>query len=298
MAVSATADRVLAVGATLGEGPAWIAREDALWFVDIKEHRVHRFDPATGDHQTYAAPDQVGWVLPVEKGGFLAGLKPGVARFDPSTGAFDPFAVPEGHPPTNRLNDATVDAAGRVWFGTMDDGEEVDSGRLFVLDQGQVRDAGLPPVCITNGPSISPDGSTLYHTDTLGRVIHAVPLSADGDLGTPRVFATIDAGDGWPDGSVVDAEGGVWTGLWGGGRVRRYAPDGRIDAEVRFPCANVTKIAFGGPGLRTAYATTARKDLSPEQRAEQPLAGNVFAFDPGVAGQTTAAVQPFGTQVI
>jgi sugar lactone lactonase YvrE len=276
---------VLNVQATLGEGPVWVAREQALYFVDIKAHRVHRFDPATGDHRSWDAPGQVGWVLPAEDGAFLAGLQHGVSRFDPATGMFAVIATPEASMPSNRLNDATVDAAGRVWFGSMDDGEGADSGRLYVLDGGEVRDTGLPPVTITNGPAIAPDGRTLYHTDTLGRVIHAVTVNDDGTLGTPRIFAKIDPADGWPDGSVVDAEGHIWTGLWEGWRARRYAPDGRIVQEVRFPCSNITKIAFGGPDLRTAYATTARKGLDAAALEAQPLAGNLFAFDAGVAGR-------------
>jgi D-xylonolactonase len=274
---------VLAVGATLGEGPVWVERDAALWFVDIKRHLVHRYTPTSGTHDTWQAPAQVGWVLP-SASGYLAGLQTGLADFDPVRGTFDNIRDPEPALPGNRLNDATVDAAGRIWFGTMDDGEQAATGRLWSLDRGTVRDSGLPPVTITNGPAISPDGRTLYHTDTLGRVVHAVPLHDDGTLGTPRVFATIDEGDGWPDGCITDADGFVWSGLWGGWRARRYDPDGRIAGEVRFPVANITKIAFGGPDLTTAYATTAQKGLDAAALAGQPLAGNLFAFEAGVAG--------------
>lgn len=275
---------VLAVQAVLGEGPVWVAREQALWFVDIKGHKVHRFDPATGDHKSYDAPCQVGWVLPSNDGKFLAGLQQGVARFDSATGTFDVIAAPEAALPGNRLNDATVDARGRIWFGSMDDGEGAATGRLYCFDNGEVHDSGLPPVCITNGPAISPDGRTLYHTDTLGRVIHRVAINDDGGLGSPSVFAEIDEADGWPDGSVCDSEGFVWIGLWGGWRARRYAPTGEIAAEVRLPVANVTKIAFGGSDLCTAYATTARKGLDADALAGQPLAGNVFTFHVDVPG--------------
>ncbi len=278
---------VLPVQAILGEGPVWVARERALWFVDIKGHKAHRFDPASGNHQSYDAPAQVGWVLPADDGAFLAGLQTGIARFDPLDGRFDLIATPEAAIPGNRLNDATVDAAGRVWFGSMDDAEEADSGRLYCFDRCQVRDSGLPPVCITNGPAISPDGRTLYHTDTLGRVIHKVAVHDDGSLGAPSVFVTIDEADGWPDGSVCDSEACVWIGLWGGWRARRYSPAGEILAEVRLPAANITKIAFGGEDLCTVYATSARKGLDAAALDGQPLAGNIFAFDvevPGMAG--------------
>jgi len=278
---------VLPVQAILGEGPVWVAREQALWFVDIKGRKVHRFHPESGDHKSYDAPAQVGWILPADDGAFLAGLQTGLARFDPIDGRFDLIATPEAGTPGNRLNDATVDPSGRVWFGSMDDAEEAETGRVYCFDRCRIRDTGLPAVCITNGPAISPDGRTLYHTDTLGRVIYKVAIGADDSVGAPEIFATIDEADGWPDGSVCDSEGYVWIGLWGGWRARRYAPDGRIAAEVRLPAANITKIAFGGTDLCTVYATSARKGLDAAALEGQPLAGNIFAFDvevPGMAG--------------
>jgi len=278
---------VLPVQAILGEGPVWVAREQALWFVDIKGRKVHRFHPESGDHKSYDAPAQVGWILPADDGAFLAGLQTGLARFDPIDGRFDLIATPEAATPGNRLNDAAVDPAGRVWFGSMDDAEEAETGRVYCFDRCRIRDTGLPAVCITNGPAISPDGRTLYHTDTLGRVIYKVAIGADDSVGAPEIFATIDEADGWPDGSVCDSEGYVWIGLWGGWRARRYAPDGRIAAEVRLPAANITKIAFGGTDLCTVYATSARKGLDAAALEGQPLAGNIFAFDvevPGMAG--------------
>ena len=278
---------VLPVQAILGEGPVWVAREQALWFVDIKGRKVHRFHPESGDHKSYDASAQVGWILPADDGAFLAGLQTGLARFDPIDGRFDLIATPEAATPGNRLNDAAVDPAGRVWFGSMDDAEEAETGRVYCFDRCRIRDTGLPAVCITNGPAISPDGRTLYHTDTLGRVIYKVAIGADDSVGAPEIFATIDEADGWPDGSVCDSEGYVWIGLWGGWRARRYAPDGRIAAEVRLPAANITKIAFGGTDLCTVYATSARKGLDAAALEGQPLAGNIFAFEvevPGMAG--------------
>ena len=92
------------------------------------------------------------------------------------------------------------------------------------------------------------------------------------------MFARIEDGAGYPDGPAVDADGFVWTGLFGGWGVRRYSPAGEVAGFVRFPCANVPKIAFGGPDLKTAYATTAWKGLDAAARAAQPLAGGLFAF--------------------
>ena len=275
---------VLGVGATLGEGPVWVARDAALWFVDIKQHRVHRYDPALDAAQSWSAPGQVGWILPTDDGLFAAGLQSGVHRFDPADGSFTAVHAPEAHLPGNRQNDATVAPDGAIWFGTMDDSEEQASGRFYRFHKGMCADAGLPPFSITNGPALSPDGRILYHTDTLGKRIWQCALHDGKVIDRPTIFATIEEGAGWPDGPTVDAEGCVWTGLFGGWAVRRYDPAGTLMREIRLPVANITKIAFGGEGLRTAYATTARKGLDMTALTEQPLAGDLFAFDPGVAG--------------
>lgn len=139
----------------------------------------------------------------------------------------------------------------------------------------------------TNGPAVSPDGRTLYHTDTLGRTIWACALEADGSVHSPRVLAVIAAGEGYPDGPVVDSAGAVWTGLFAGHEVRRYAPDGELLQRVPFPVANITKLAFGGPSLRSVYATTARKGLSAAALAQQPHAGDLFSFRVDVPGLPT-----------
>jgi sugar lactone lactonase YvrE len=271
--------------ALLGEGPAWDARTDVLWFVDIKRRCVHRFDPATGSVDAWTAPEQVGWVLPADDGALLAGLQSGIARFDPVTGRFDPLAAPDPHPAHNRLNDATVAPDGAIWFGTMDDDQEQPTGRVYRFDGRTVTDSGIAPVTITNGPAMSPDGRLLYHVDTLGRVIYAVPVDASQAAGTARPFVRIDPADGNPDGVTVDSAGNVWVGLWGGSCARLYAPDATLLREVRLPAANVTKVALGGPNLTTAYATTASIGLDDAERAAQPEAGSLFAFEVDVPGQ-------------
>jgi sugar lactone lactonase YvrE len=165
----------------------------------------------------------------------------------------------------------------------MHDGEVEASGALYCLDRGVLRrcDDGY---CITNGPAMSPNGRTLYHCDTLRRTIFAFDVASDGALSRKRVFACVEADAGHPDGLTVDADGGVWCGLFGGWGARRYSPAGEVAGFVRFPCANVTKIAFGGADLRTAYATTAWMGLSEAARLVQPLAGGLFRFAVDVPG--------------
>ncbi|MET0364489.1 MAG: SMP-30/gluconolactonase/LRE family protein [Sphingobium sp.] len=275
---------VLSLGATLGEGPVWVERDRALWLVDIKEQHIHRFDPELALLRSWNAPGQVGWILPTDDGLFAAGLQSGVHRFDPAMSNFTMLHAPETHLPGNRLNDATVDAQGQLWFGSMDDAEEADSGRIYRLHKGACVDAGAKPVCITNGPAVSADGRLFYHVDTLGRTIWQSRIEGDGTLRDTTLFTTIEEGAGYPDGPTLDADGCLWIGLFGGWGVRRYDPMGKRMMHIDFPVANVTKIAFGGDDLATAYATTARKGLSAGDLNEQPLAGDVFAFEAGIKG--------------
>jgi sugar lactone lactonase YvrE len=266
------------LGCELGEGPIWSPSEQALWFVDIKRRQIHRHDARTGKGRSWPAPAPPGFLARLAGGAWLAGLKTGLHRFDPETGEFALHCEVEPHQPGNRLNDGAVDAEGRLWFGSMDDAEAEPTGCLYRLEPGAEAAPQDTGYVITNGPAFSPDLKTLYHTDTLGRVIYAFDLDDDGRLGPRRVFVRIAEDQGYPDGPAVDAEGCVWTGLYGGWGLDRYAPTGELLQHVPFPCANVTKPAFGGEDYRTLYATTARKGLTPEALAGQPLAGGLFAL--------------------
>ena len=272
------------IGAELGEGPVWSAREAALWFVDIKGRSIHRFEPETGAKRSWDAPEQVGFVLPSADGGWLAGLQSGLHRFDPGQGLFTPMPAPDAHPPENRLNDGFVDARGRLWFGSMHDAEEGRGGALYRLHADGLSRVADPSYAIANGPAASPDGRVLYHTDTADRAIYAFDVADDGALSGKREFVRIAREGAYPDGHAVDAEGCLWVALFGGWGIERYSPAGELIDYVAFPCANVTKPAFGGPDLKTVYTTTAKLFLSPEQRAEQRLAGALFSFRADVAG--------------
>jgi D-xylonolactonase len=275
---------VCEIGAELGEGAVWDPRGRALWFVDIKNKKVHRYDPKSREHRTWDAPEYVCFLFPEASGGFLAGLKSGLFKFDPGSAAFDRFASVESDKPDNRLNDGTVDQAGRLWFGTMDNKEKAKSGAFYRFADGQVTPTGIGDMVVTNGPAVSPDGRTLYLVDTFTRRIEQAEIHDDGSLGERRPFVTIEQGAGFPDGPTVDSDGAVWIGLYSGWSARRYSAAGELIGTVKFPAANVTKLAFGGDDLRTVFATTARQGLSDEQKQKQPLAGHLFQFECDVAG--------------
>lgn len=270
------------VEATLGEGVLWHAATDRVWFVDIKKRHIHSCAPDCSERRTWDAPSQVGAIVPVESGGWVVSLEDGLYRFDEASGQFTLLRAVEADQPGNRFNDAFVDAAGRLWFGSMDNGEKAPTGALYRYDRGDIEQADDGYI-ITNGPAISPDGRTLYHTDTLAKRVYAFDLAEDGRVSNKRLFASVDEG-GHPDGMAVDAEGHVWIAVFRGWRIDRYSPDGRKVGTLRFPCSNITKLAFGGEDLRTVFVTTARKGLSDEELAQQPLAGALFTFRADVAG--------------
>ena len=274
-------DCIWPLAAKLGEGALWC--DGAFWFTDIKLKKIHHLDPASGARQSWDAPGQIGFIAPLATGGFIAGLQGSLQHFDPATGAFAPIIAVEADRPGNRLNDGAVDAAGRLWFGSMEDAEENATGVLYCFEKGRLRAADTGYL-VTNGPTFSPDGRTLYHTDTLRKEIYAFDCAADGSLSNKRLFVRIEDGAGYPDGPVMDAEGYLWTGLFGGWEVRRYSPAAKLVQSIRFPVSCITKIAFRGPDLTDVYATTAWKALDEAGRAKEPLAGGVFHFRSAVPG--------------
>ena len=276
---------VLAADCLLGEGVLWDAERAVVWFVDIKRHRLWHFDPATGSNRFAEAPAPIGWAIPAEGKLLLCGLKDGLYTFDPEADAFTKLCDVPGEPAGNRLNDACTDPWGRVWFGSMDDSEAEPKGRFYLFDRGTIRPAGPSLIAITNGPAVNADGSRIYFTDTLGKRIFVGDLSEAG-VSDIRLFADTGAlfPDAFPDGPVVDASDHVWSGLYLGGCVARFTPEGKLDCTVAIPARDITKMAFGGRDLRTAYVTSATKNMSAADMAERPLAGSLFAFPAPVAG--------------
>ncbi|MEW4449447.1 SMP-30/gluconolactonase/LRE family protein [Qipengyuania sp. JC766] len=285
MEIDVPVERVLDAESKLGEGVLWDSERGVVWFVDIKRKRLWHFDPDTGSNSHTDAPEQIGWAIPAENGLLLCGLKDGLYTFDPESREFAKHADVPGEPRSNRLNDACTDPWGRVWFGTMDDTETTGTGRFYVYDRGEIRAAGPAGITITNGPAVNMAGDRIYFTDTGSQRIMVADLSESG-AGQARPF--VDTGalfpKAYPDGPVVDAEDHVWTGLYLGGSVARFSPDGELVATIPVPARDVTKMAFGGTDFATAYVTSATKDMQASDMEEYPLAGGLFAFAAPVRG--------------
>ena len=292
MEMKTAVKQVVDAQAKLGEGVFWDARREIVWFVDIKRHLLWHFDPATGSNSSAEAPGQIGWAFPTEDGPLLSGLQDGLYLFDPASQRFDFLAMVPGEPAQNRLNDACVDPAGRVWFGSMDDSESEASGRFYVFDRGTISPAGPSGITITNGPAIDAAGTRIYFTDTTAQKIMVADLAGI-EVRNLREF--VDTGalfpDAYPDGPVVDAEGHLWTGLYLGGKVARFSPDGKLVATLEMPARDITKMALGGPDLSTAYVTTATKNMTADDMARLPLSGSLFAFDAPAKGVAAPPVR-------
>ncbi len=274
-------------GALIGEGPIWDDVAGAVYWVDIKVRAIHRYTCATGDKASWLLPEPIGCIARRRRGGFIVGLKSGFALLDRLDGPIKKLGSPEPNLPNNRFNDGKCDAAGRFWAGTMDDAEKSQTGSLYRLDTDRTWHRVDGSYVVTNGPAFSPDGQTIYHTDTLGRTVYAFDLAADGTLTNKRPFVRFGDGDGHPDGMTTDADGFVWIAHWGGWRVTRFTPDGAIDRILELPVAQVTSCVFGRPDLDRLYVTSASYGLDQEARQAQPLAGGLFEAQVGVRGLPT-----------
>ncbi|MDH3593825.1 MAG: SMP-30/gluconolactonase/LRE family protein [Rhodospirillales bacterium] len=276
--------------AMLGESPLWDERAQCLYWVDIEGATLYRQEPGQED-ETTALPLEtpVGSIAPREGGGLVAASYEGFALLDPTDGRLDTLVDPESHLPDNRFNDGKCDPAGRFVAGSRHYLEVEPTGAVHVLEADGTTRRLFGDYAVCNGPAFSPDGRTLYFSNSVERTVLAFDYDpAHGAVGRPRVFARFDADQGLPDGLTVDAEGFLWCAHWMGWRVTRLRPDGREDGVIELPVPHVTSCTFGGAALDVLYITTARMQLGPEDLARAPLAGALFKVAPGVTGLPAA----------
>jgi sugar lactone lactonase YvrE len=279
-------EHVLAVGNEIGEAPIWVPEEERLYWVDTEGAKAFSYRPSDGESKAFELAMPATALLRRRGGGWVAVTKKGLAFWDQTSGAFELIADPVADDPDLCFNDGAVDRSGRIVAGTMNFREHVRrDGCLFRLGTDlslATLDAGLS---VANGIGFSPGGETLYVSEQFaGRILAYDYDSALGRASGKRVFAEVPAAEGKPDGIIVDAEGFVWNGRWGGGTIARYAPDGRLDRKYALPVETGTCLAFGGEDLGDLYITTAWYGLDTAGRAAKPRSGDLFRVRPGVKG--------------
>jgi sugar lactone lactonase YvrE len=268
----------------LGEVPRWHQTEQALYWIDALKPAIHRLDPATGRVESWTPPEKLGSFAPSVGGGLIIAGRNGFALYDPRDGRFERIADPEDRAAENILNDGRCDGRGRFWAGSMTKTMARASGSLYRVDKGRM-DALDDNIWVANGVAWSPDGATLYFADSHVHTIFAYDYDlAAGAIGKRRVFVDASGHAGVPDGASVDAEGFLWSAMFDGSCLARFAPDGRLDRTVPVPVSRPTACAFGGGDLRTMYVTTARFRLPPDKLASETHAGGLLALDVGVTG--------------
>lgn len=265
----------------LGEGPVWHPQEQALYWLDIYHGILHRYDPLLNAHErqdlgliTSAMGVRAG-------GGFVMATKKGFAFWDTRLSQFTFLNDPDPDPDVEtRFNDGKTDPQGRFWAGKMSSSYE---NSLFRLDSDCSVRRMESKIGISNGLGWSPDERMFYFTDSQAKTIYAYDFDAPtGAISNRRVFAVSEAG--FPDGLAIDVDGYIWSARWGGWKIVRYDPQGRIVQEVPVPVEFPTSCAFGGPERKDLYITSAWVEIRPENRAKQPLAGDVFRLAVDVPG--------------
>ncbi len=274
----------------VGESPVWLAAEQALYWVDIPGRKLWRWDAASATTRHWDTEEMAACIAPRTGRGFICGMESGWFHLDPRddgtvrTTSLVSFPLPL---PGMRFNDGRCDRQGRFRAGTMlmDMGAARDAGVLWALDaQGQPR-VLVDGLIVPNGMAFSPDGRTMYLSDSHPKVQTVWAFDYDIESGLPsrrRVFVDMHQHPGRPDGAAVDADGCYWICGTDAGMVHRFTPGGRLDRSLALPVKKPAMCAFGGANLDTLYVTSIRPDGT--DLSDQPLAGGLFALRPGVRG--------------
>jgi sugar lactone lactonase YvrE len=285
------ADCLYAARAELAEGPVW--HDGALWWVDIVAGTLNRLDPRTGLNTARATGDFLGAAVPDNRGGWILAQRKRLARLDWTRGEITEWSIPAVPPgPRHRFNDAKCGPDGRLWVGTLSLEGERDACALYRFSGRQPGRLVVPGVSLSNGLAWSPDGSRLYHADTLAGCIQSWVYDVEsGSLLERSVLAQIHPRDGYPDGMCADAEGHLWVALWGGGCVVRVdGRSGRILDRYQVPVSQPSSCAFGGEHRDTLFITSAWQGMTATEREAEPLAGSLFVMNPDARGLPN---QPF-----
>lgn len=280
-----SSQHVLGTGCTLGECPVWDDRLACLWWTDIQESRLLRWDWDTRTVTVMVLPERLGaFGLTDDPEWLVAAFASGFALYHPATGRRRWIARIALHDRGIRLNDGRVDPAGRFWAGSMvEDAARAQGARgsLYRLDgDGRVHRM-KDGIMIANGICFVQGGRVMHFADSPTRRIMSFQVAQDGHIQQESLFATVPP-PGVPDGADSDAQGMVWNAEWGAGRITCYRLDGTIAQQIMLPVSQPTCVAFGGPLLDHLFVTSAREGLPPEQ--DEPMAGDILVYQLATPG--------------
>jgi len=275
----------------LTECPRWDDRTDRLLWVDIYAGTLNSCDVSGGDRTSMSVGQPLGSYAPRAGQGYVMALETGLALSGNDVSDWSPVGTQRSLPSVVRSNEGSCDPYGRFFAGTMAHDEAPHGGELLRLDApSHDRPAPVPEqmivgTTVSNGIGWSADGSSAYYIDSAERRVDLFDYDgATGAMTDRRPFVSFQPSDGYPDGLTVDADDHVWVAFWGGGVVRRFAPDGRLMGIVELPVPRVSSCTFGGADLGELFITTARYQLTAEAFAEYPLSGSIFRCRPGPVG--------------
>lgn len=275
----------------VGESAVWHAVESALYWVDIDGKSVHRLHPSSGKYSRWNTATEPSAIAVDQDNNLVLATRAGFVYLNTTTGELSDIVPAPYDTSIVRFNDGRTDPAGRFWVGTMYEPRDQPRAEMYVLDKGQLRQAWAGGMTNSNGLSFSPDGKTMYHSDTTTHRVDAYDYDIKtGTASNRRNLVTFSddkkAADygGRPDGAAVDSEGNYWSAMYEGGRIVKLSPTGELLQEIELPVRCPTSVAFGGADLRTLYVTSASKGRSTEELAKYPHSGKVLAFAVDVPG--------------
>lgn len=276
---------IYAAQADLGESPAWDAKTDTLYWVDIVKKQVFFHHP-DGDGCIHLDVTP-GCLAPCRDGTLILAASASLISLEPATGKTT-MLISVNEPTNNRFNDGKCDPAGRFLAGTMDMDEKQASGALYSFD-GKTVTCLLDEIKISNGLAWSPDRKTLYYIDTPTREVKAYDYNlATGQIAEPRTAITVPATLGWPDGMTSDMRGNLWIAMWGGAQITRWDPRaGELLERIPVPAKNVTSCVFGGKNLNELFITSARFGLNESDLTANRHSGGLMRINTKTRGMPT-----------
>lgn len=269
---------------TLGEGPVWDARSNQLYWVDILDNKIYRYNPVNRNIQAWVTPENVGFVIIKQDGSLIAGLKSGlhtITLHNDTTVTASRIDRVDENLEYIRFNDATADANGGIWACTMDMRNQETLGKYFYYDAAFQRTIVDEGYVVANGPALSSDERLLYTVESVGNKdirqgVYVSEITAGKVLTNKKLFIDWAGFNSFPDGLITDTKGNLWIAEFGGNTLRCYSPQGELKNAIQLPAWNITKAAIGGDKRNVLYVTSSRIGMNAQMLAKYPCSGGII----------------------